>query len=391
MGGNFKNTSELEPLYKFRREMHRYPELSGGEKETVRRIQMFIHKFNPENVYPEIGGKSIAFAFSSGNFEQTVMFRADMDALPIEEELSLPHQSVIKGISHKCGHDGHTAILLGLASYLHHHPPKKVRVILLFQAEEETGTGAEKVVSHEIYQKLKPDFVFGLHNLPGFPKKSIILKDSTFAAASVGMILRFKGRSTHAGQPEKGINPSQCIADLVSYINSEVSRYRLNDFHLVTIIHISLGEVAFGTSPGEGSLMLTLRAFRDEDLKTLKERISKKAGEHSKKHRLTSVIRFTEAFPATVNHSREVKLLEGCAHELNLEVVKPDEAFRWSEDFGHYLHNSHGAFFGLGAGLNLPDLHNPDYDFPDDIMETGINMFSCILRKIEETIPSNLK
>ncbi len=389
MGNDPKYTANLTSLTDFRREMHRYPELSGSENETVGRIQRYIDKYKPEKIYSELGGKSIAFAFNTVDFDQTLMFRADMDALPIEEELTVPYRSVHKGISHKCGHDGHTAILLGMADYLHRHPPKRLRVILLFQAEEETGTGAEKVVSHDKYREIKPDYVFGLHNLPGFPGHSIILRDQTFAAASVGMIINLKGRSTHAGQPEKGINPSQCIADLVSFINSEVSRFRLNDFHLVTLIHIRMGEVAFGTSPGEGSLMLTLRAFRDEDMDTLKERISKKTEETSKKHRLSFDIRFTEEFPATVNHSSEAELLEDCAHELNLKVKYPETAFRWSEDFGHYLRISKGAFFGLGAGVNLPDLHNPDYDFPDDIIQTGIGMFTCILRKIEKKLSSN--
>jgi metal-dependent amidase/aminoacylase/carboxypeptidase family protein len=126
-----------------------------------------------------------------------------------------------------------------------------------------------------------------------------------------------------------------------------------------------------------------LRSFKDEDLDFLKKRVSGKVSEKARKYGLESEIGFTEEFPATQGSDKEVELVKDTARELDLSIEEPENSFRWSEDFGHYTRHSKGAFFGLGSGKDIPDLHNPDYDFPDEIIPSGINMFISILDKLE--------
>jgi amidohydrolase len=370
-------------IIKLRQELHRYPELSGKEKKTIQLIKDYMQALKPDQFYENIGSNSIAWTFEAENPDKTIIFRADMDALPIPDEIDAPFKSEFENIGHKCGHDGHMAILSGLASLLSKNRPKNTRVVLLFQAEEETGKGAEKVVNHEWFRKMDPDYVFGLHNLPGFKKHLVILRKKIFASASVGMKIKLKGKSAHAGQPQDGKSPAMGIAKLTTYIQNELDYSKFEKFCLATIIHIRLGDVAFGTSPGEADFMLTLRAAKEDELDLLSNMIKEKTHLICKEEKLEFDIGFTERFPSTTNHEEAVDLISGAARSLSLDISIPDEPFRWSEDFGHYLKNHKGAFFGLGAGEDVPALHNPDYDFPDEIIKSGMELFFQVYLRID--------
>lgn len=370
----------LHNISNIRRYLHKYPELSGSEAKTSKFIEKQIQKALPDKIYRNIGGAGIAFEFSSNNPGPTLVFRADLDALPIKEELEKDYSSENEGISHKCGHDGHMSILVGLASLIARQRPARGKLILLFQAEEETGKGALKVINDPRWKELRPDYVYGLHNLPRFPLHSILIRNDTFAAASCGMIIHLKGKTSHAGHPEDGINPANTISQIIELCKKTIDQ-SAEHFKLITIIHIELGEKAFGTSPGEGSIMLTLRTFEDEIMNKLKSHLSNEIYNISRSEDLQADISFTEVFPATINHKDEVNQLKEVAENIGLETIIKGEPFRWSEDFGHYLKNHKGAFFGLGSGLNCPQLHNPDYDFPDSIIPTGIQIFYALYNK----------
>ncbi len=366
-----------------RKKLHSFPELSGEEDKTLDILKDYFSKLHPSVFYKDIGGNSIAWEFTGKDPQITVIFRADTDALPIPDEIDKPYASVNEGIGHKCGHDGHMSILAGFANLLSDHPPQKSKIILLFQSEEETGQGAEKLIQNEWFKKLKPDYVFGLHNLPGFPSGHIILKNEIFASSSVGMKIRLKGRSSHAGQPEDGISPALAISKLIGFIQKEIPFHEFDNFCLATIIHLRLGEVAFGTSPGEADFMVTLRAAEEDDLDSLIQMITNETEKICKEEKLIHNIGFTEKFPSTVNHPEGYKLVLNAAEKSGLNTINIEKPFRWSEDFGHYLKHSKGAFFGLGAGRNIPALHNPDYDFPDEILISGIKIFHNVYLQLE--------
>jgi amidohydrolase len=367
-----------------RKKLHKYPELSGKEYQTKEILKEHFKELKPDFIYKNIGGNSIAFEFSAPHPENTILFRADMDALPIPDEIDADYKSEFQDIGHKCGHDGHMAILFSFALLLQVNPPERTKLILLFQAEEETGQGAEKIVNNDWFKNLKPDFVFGLHNLPGFNTNTVILKNGIFASSSVGMKIELLGRSSHAGQPEDGINPASAIARLINFLHKNLDYKKFRRFTLATIIHIKLGEIAFGTSPGKADFFLTLRAEDEIDLDKLIQIIESEVKSICNDEKLKFGINFTEKFPSTENDAKGYELVKIAAKESALEMIEIPEAFRWSEDFGHYLKYSSGAFFGIGAGIETPRLHNPDYDFPDEIILSGVDMFFQLFTIIDK-------
>lgn len=375
----FTNKKILDAARALRKELHSYPELSGKEKHTASRIKDFLSEQSPSEIIENIGGYGLAAVFDSGKKGPAVLFRADLDALPIEEVNTFDHRSKIEGVSHKCGHDGHMAMLTGFSMVLKNRKPEKGRIILLFQPEEETGQGAEKLIRDKKYTRIRPDLAFACHNLPGFDKNTVIIKEGPFASASKGMIVDLKGRSSHAAHPEQGNSPVKMFCNLMEGLIKigEHKRY-YDDFALITIIHAKLGERAFGTNPGKASVMATLRTFLDSDMEKMTSKAEKLIEELSEKYSIQASVSYTEEFPATVNGKKASSLVDQAISLSGAKRHTINEAFRWSEDFGNFTADTEGALFGIGAGIDHPSLHNHDYDFPDDIIETGVRIFSHI-------------
>ncbi|MEI7596669.1 MAG: amidohydrolase [Bacteroidota bacterium] len=379
-----KTNSEI---ISFRQQLHQYPELSKFEIETNIRIIDFLKDTKPSKIISKIGGYGIAAIFDSGSQGKTLLFRADMDALPIQETNSFSYKSTKENVAHLCGHDGHTAILLGIANFLSENPIKKGKVILLFQAAEEIGEGALKVISDPQFSELKPNLAISFHNIPSFEKGAILLKENSFAAASKGMIINLKGFSSHAAYPENGINPDITLAELILNLNHLPAKSKLFDsFVLLTIIHAKLGEIAFGTAPENAALMCTLRAFSNEDMTNLTTQAETIVKDICLKNNITFEISYTEEFPATVNDHELISLIRKSAIETNLKTIELSESFRWSEDFGHFANICPSAMFGVGAGINHPQLHNNNYDFPDDIIEPTEKLIERIIFQFENDL-----
>lgn len=371
---------QLQELIKIRRHLHAHPELSGQEKDTALQVVDFLKKTQPDQIITGLGGQGVAAIYVFDAQGPSILVRADMDALPIEEINTFVHRSQVQGVSHKCGHDGHTTILLGLAHALYQKPLKTGRVVLLFQPEEETGKGALQVIQDEAFKIIQPDFALALHNLPGFHQNSVILKEGSFAAASRGMIIEIQGASSHAAHPEQGNSPATMLAHAIIELQALAQQAsRFQDFVLATIIHARLGEEAFGTNPGKATLMLTLRAFLDADMQILMRRCEQLINKLAEDYKLKFSISYTESFPATVNDPHLCQLMRQAAEALDHQIVDLDQPFRWSEDFGHFSAICPSLLFGLGSGTDSPGLHNQDYDFPDDLLSPGIHLFHKML------------
>ncbi len=375
-----------EPLYSeltsLRKDLHKHPELSGKEKETSKRIIKYAKSYRPDDIISEIGGYGVAVIFNGEQNGKTVLIRCDLDALPIEEENNFDYKSTNENVSHKCGHDGHMSMVSGLIPLLSENKLKKGKVVLLYQPAEETGQGAAKVIEDPKFEQIKPDYSFALHNLPGFEKNDIVVRNDEFASASKGLIVRLKGKTSHAAEPEKGITPSLAVAGLIKELVDLKNDKSLKEFSLVTIIHVKIGERAFGTTPGYAELMATLRSYKNDDMEILSSNAEKLIESISKKYSLKHEIEWVEEFPATENDDSCVELIKESAKDNNFSLIKADNPFRWSEDFGHFTEEFKGALFGLGSGKEQPQLHNPDYDFPDEILLTGTKMFYTIIKKI---------
>ena len=373
----------MDELIELRHELHQYPETAHKEAETAKRIKKYLSKYRPDDLVDEIGGHGLAAIYDNKNGTEgpTIMLRCELDALPIAEVNEFDYRSVHEGKGHKCGHDGHMAIIAGMAAYLHQNPPEKGRVILLFQPAEETGEGADKILDDPKFKSLQPDFIFALHNLPGFPKGHILVKDGIFASASKGIIIRLKGAPSHASHPENGRNPalaaSQIVQSLFMIPQMQTEFHRAS---LITPVKIAVGQEAFGTSAGNGEIMATLRTHRDMEMEILAERAELQAQQIARAHDLDITIEYTEEFQAVDNDPECNRVITKAAKSLDLSLSTMDQPFPWSEDFGLFTKAFNGALFGLGSGKDQPQLHNEDYDFPDEIIETGVAMFQKIVK-----------
>lgn len=378
------NKQLLERLISLRQELHKHPEVSGQEAQTAKRIKQFIAQYKPDEIIENIGTYGLAFVFDSKKEGPVTLFRSELDALPIEEINNFPWKSTVPEASHKCGHDGHMVMIAGLADYLFNNPPKHGKVILMYQPEEETGTGALKMLQDKKFTQLNPDYVFALHNLPNVPLGEIRCRDDVFAAASVGMIVRLKGKTSHAAQPEKGISPALAMSEIIQMLENLVNKTELSDFALITPVFARLGEKAFGTTPGYAEVMATIRSYRNPDLDTLKKSAKKRAEVIAENYRLSVEFEWVEEFSASINQNAAVEMIKTAAIENELNYHQLAEPNRWSEDFGYFLEKYPGAIFGLGAGLDMPELHNPDYDFPEGLIPHGVHVFQSIIKQINQ-------
>ncbi|MDD4847894.1 MAG: amidohydrolase [Bacteroidales bacterium] len=362
--------------------LHAHPELSGKEVQTHDLIVDFLEKHHPNRLVQHVGGNGVVALFAGKQAGKTIAIRGDIDALPITEQTDLIYRSVNDGVGHKCGHDGHTAILLQLVENLSQYPLEKGSVVLIFQPEEETGYGAAKMIQSGVLEQFNIDFIFGLHNLPAFALGNIVVKIGTFAAASSGMIIRWQGRETHAAHPENGINPSMAVAEWIQWLDALNKKHHQNDdFQQATLIYTRIGKVAFGTSAGDAEVMMTLRAFSNILMQNLVNQAITHLSEISKKYGLTFSYTFQDEFLAVENNDICVKKVEQAAKNIGFETTKLPLPFRWSEDFSHYLSHYQGAFFGIGSGETTKELHHPDYDFPDALIEKGAAIFRQIIHE----------
>ncbi len=365
-----------------RQYLHQHPELSNQELETAAYISNYVQKLQPDATI-NVGSTGKLFLFKGPQTGPTVIFRAELDALPIREKNTLPYRSQTPGVAHLCGHDGHMTILAGLAEQIAQQRPLKGQVGLLFQPAEEVEQGARDVVESEAFRQLKPDYLFALHNIPGYPLHQVLVKPGSFSAASQGMTVKLSGKTSHAAEPENGLNPASALARIIESMHQLREQHELfNSLVLLTIIHIQLGEIAFGTSPGEAEIRITLRAFENHDMDLLTSEAVSRIENIARDEQLRCDIQFSEVFPATVNHPECVRLIEQAAEDHELPITHLEQPFKWSEDFGYYTEHFKGGFFGLGSGSNQPALHNPDFDFPDAIIPTGIQLFTSIYKTL---------
>jgi amidohydrolase len=376
--------SDIGELIAFRRELHRFPELSNEEEETAARVAAFLTGTGPDTVLTGLGGHGLAFVYDSGRPGPTVLFRAELDALPIHEVSDIPHRSTVPGKGHMCGHDGHMAILAALGRLFGRARPASGRVVLMFQPAEETGDGAAGVTADPRYEEIRPDFAFSLHNLPGTPLGHVRLKEGVVNCASRGMRIVLEGREAHSSMPETGVSPMRAISRLMPLLAAlgQGSSFLSDDFAMATVAHASMGEPAFGVAPGRGEIRVTLRTWLDGRMAGLCDRAEAMVREEAKAEGLQCSFDYHEIFVASLNDA------EATAHltvALDAEGISHDSEqlpMRASEDFGLFGHGAKSAMLYLGSGTDRPNLHNPDYDFPDDLIPIGARIFMRVAKTL---------
>lgn len=353
--------------------LHAMPEPSMAEGKTKKTLMNFIQT---ESDFTLVDRGSWFYAWKKAEHptKSAIAFRADMDAVCIDG--SRP--------GHYCGHDGHSSILAGFAQQL---LGKKLDrdIYLIFQPGEETGEGA--MICRSLLAEKKISAIYGLHNIPGYPMGTILLREKTFACASLGLSLHFTGMASHAAYPEQGRNPALPMASLLLQLEEAANALRRpGEILMLTVIGISLGSEKYGVSAGDGTLRLTIRGEREEIFQKLLTCCRRLAEKCASEHGLSLEITEQEYFPATENHPEKVFALKRAAEALEMPCQMLPEPMRWSEDFGWYLQDCPGAFFGIGAGEETASLHTSTYEFPDALLEKGIAIFSALAQSFAHEI-----
>lgn len=372
----------LAKLTALRHTLHASPEVSGLEQQTAALIEAYLRGLEPDSLVTGLGGHGILATFEGGLEGPTLLFRSELDALPIPEANTFAHRSKHPGVSHKCGHDGHSAALCGLAELLARSRPPRGRVHLLFQPAEEVGEGAKAVLADPKFAPFRPDLAFALHNFPGFPAGSVVLRDRTITAAVVGLAVRLEGRTAHAAQPELGRNPAFAVAELLQY-SQTLNRPdpTLPEFRLTTPVGVRVGSPAYGVAAGDGELNLTLRSWTDDGLEELAASLLLRARQLAERDGLTLSHQTTEHFAANFNDPAAAAAARRAAVSCGLEVLELPVALKGGEDFGLFSARFPCCLILLGAGEATPPLHSPDYDFPDELLEPAVRLMAQIVRE----------
>lgn len=381
----FLTNKDMLDLVELRHDLHRHPEISGEEKETAGRIRAFLEQAKPDRLLADLGGHGVAAVYDSGKNGPAILIRSELDALPIHEKSEAEYRSGTDGKGHLCGHDGHSTILTALALGLSRNRPQTGSVILLYQPAEETGAGAAAVIADPRFGEIKPDYSFSLHNLPGLPFGHVSVVKGPVNCASRGIKIRFSGKTAHASSPEHGVSPMRAISQLMPALTDLGFGFPPQlDFSMVTITHAAMGEAAFGISPADAEIWATLRTLTDDRMEKLcadAELLAKKIADDQK---LTLDISYDDIFLHCENAPEAVAYILQALLEEKVSSSSDGLPMRASEDFGRFRAVSSSAMFFLGAGRDYPNLHNPDYDFPDGLIDIGARIFMRIIRNLTD-------
>lgn len=364
------NKSNLELARQLRHELHQHPELSNQEVWTKQHLIEFLQKHTKLKIINK--GQWFYAIYHAGEDKKNIAFRADFDALPIPETIHLPYASQFPGISHKCGHDGHSASLAAFALEVDQNGADK-NIFFLFQHAEETGDGAlqcaDMIKEHQIEE------IFAYHNMSGMALNSVNVIDGTAHCASKGMIIHMEGSPAHASQPEDGVNPAFAIAKIIDAIPELIAPEHYEGFVLCTVVQVTIGERSFGIAASKGELLLTIRALYEKELHQLQKNLEQLSMTLSENFGLKVRFSYEDEFPETVNHKESSDKIRSVCRMKGFQLVEMKDAFRASEDFGHYTKLTKGAMFYIGNGEDYPQIHTREYDFRDELIETAVEIF----------------
>ena len=359
----------------WRRDFHADPELSLEEERTSGKVQDLLKSFGVDEVHHGLARTGVVGVIRGKRPGAAVGLRADMDALPISEATALPYASRNPGIMHACGHDGHMTMLLGSAAYLARTREFAGTVYLIFQPAEEDHDGAELMVREGLFERFPMDRVFGLHNWPSHPAGHFFWRNGPIMAAAADVDLTITGKGGHAAHPERGVDPILAAAHVITALQSLVSR-RVDpvDGGVVSICQMQGGH-AHNVIPDAVHLKGSVRWFTDEVGKTLQEGMRRVSTDVASAFGAKAEISFRQSCIATVNEPQATAITRAAAETVAGKswVHHLEKPSMGAEDFASMLMRKPGSYIILGAGgdARVPQLHNPHYDFNDDILPVG--------------------
>ena len=371
-------------LAQTRRHLHRHPELSFHEAATAELVASRLHVWGWA-VTRGVGGHGVVGTLHRPGGTRRIALRADMDALPIQEATGRPWQSVHDGVMHACGHDGHTAMLLGAAQALARTRQFRGTVHLVFQPAEEAGagSGAQRMIADGLFERFPCDAIFGLHNTPGLAAGHFGFGHGAFMSASDTVRITVHGRGGHAARPHQTVDPVLIASSLVVALQSVVSRnVDPRQTAIVTVGALHAGSAA-NVIPDEATMALSVRSFDPAVRELLEQRIRALVSAHVAGYGGQATIDYERGYPVVINSVAETDFARTVAVELvgPERVVAPYPPVTGSEDFAYFLQHRPGCFFRLGNGEDGAMLHNPKYDFNDDILTTGAAFWTRLAQR----------
>lgn len=387
LDNDFARLSDFEPmeaeLTAVRRHLHAHPELSFEEAETARFVAEKLESWGYD-VTRNVGGHGVVARMTVGAGKKSIAIRADMDALPITEESGRPYASTVAGKMHACGHDGHTTILLGAAEYLARTRRFNGTVNLIFQPAEEAGplSGAPAMIADGLFERFPFDVIFGLHNHPGAPEGTWLMRSGPLMAAADSAEIIIKGKGGHASRPHLTVDPVVVACNLVVSLQSVVSRsIDPTQTAVVTVGAIHAGEAA-NVIPESAKLLLSIRSFDPKVRETLEVRIRRLAETIADGYGAAAEIEYTRGHPVVVNSEAETEFARMVAEELvGADKVVLCNLIPGSEDFSHFLEHKPGSFLRLGNGVESAILHSAKYDFADKSLTVGAAMWARLTER----------
>jgi hippurate hydrolase len=384
--------SELQQI---RRDLHAHPELCYEEQRTSDVVAAKLTEWGIP-VIRGMGLTGVVGIIKNGTSERTIGLRADMDALPMQEINTFPHASKHPGKMHACGHDGHTAILLGAAHYLSQHRNFDGTVYLVFQPAEEGGAGARKMIEDGLFERCPMDAIYGMHNWPGAATGTLSVCEGPMMASSNEFHVTVRGKGAHAAQPHKGIDPIMVAVNIAQAWQTIITRNKSPlDTAVISITQIHSGS-ATNVIPDEAQLVGTVRTFTTGVLDMIETRMKVLAENIGAAFEAEVDFDFKRNYPPLVNHAKETAFAVEVAKSL-VGADKVDdkvEPTMGAEDFAFFLQEKPGCYLFIGNGegdhrdgghgLGPCVLHNASYDFNDNLLPIGASYW---VRLAETALP----
>ena len=378
--------SYTDELTSWRRDFHAHPELCYQENRTSDLVAERLEALGIA-VTRGIAQTGLVGTLKAGTGNRAIGLRADMDALPLSEKNDFAHRSRHDGRMHACGHDGHTTILLGAARYLAKTRNFDGTVHFIFQPAEEGGGGGRMMVEEGLFERFPVEAVYGLHNAARYPTGKFFTRSGPVMAASASFDLHVIGRGSHAARPESGHDAVVAAAHVVTALQSVVSRaVSPFDTAVVSITQIHGGD-AYNIIPEDVRICGNCRSYRAEVMDKIEATVRRVAENTAAAHGATARLDFRRGYPPLINNPRETEIAcDAAALVVGEPNVDRNGAPRMaSEDFSYMLEARPGAFIflGNGDGEGTCDVHNPRYDFNDEILAVGASYFA---RLVEMTL-----
>ena len=381
-----ENVNGLQPvMQEWRRDIHQHPELAFNENRTAEMVAQNLESFGAE-VFTGIGKTGVVGKLTNGNSDNAIGLRADMDALPMQENNDFSYRSVNEGVFHGCGHDGHTAMLLGAAKYLSLTKEFDGTVYFIFQPAEEAAGGAPEMIKDGLFDKFRMTSVYGMHNMPGMPVGQFGIRSGHMFAAFAPFDIEITGIGGHAAMPQNCVDPIVISSSVIQALQTVVSR-NIDPFKpsVISVTQVHAGD-AYNVIPDSVQLCGGVRYFDQESGLIIKRRIEEVLQGICSTYGASFTLNYDELYPVLSNHEKETGIAVTAASDLvGAEKVNAEiPATAGSEDFAFMLLEKPGAYIliGNGDGKGGCMIHHSSYDFNDRILPLGASYWIQLAENI---------